>query len=169
MNLFLQLDERTREHCMRVGDIVTHFTNILNLDATVAYRIHLASMYHDIGKIKIPLSILNKPDKLTNKEYDVVMKHTMYVSDMVHNLFEPEVCDMILYHHENMDSTGYYGKKGEEIPVGARIIHICDVYDALVSDRPYRKGWSRERTMEYMRENAETMFDKELLKIFFDI
>lgn len=169
MNLFTQLDEGSRDHSMRVGDVVTHFANILNLDATIACQISLAAMYHDIGKIKVPITILNKPDKLTNEEYTIVKQHAVYGSDMMQNLFVPEVCEMILYHHENMDGTGYYGKVGDEIPIGSRIIHICDVYDALISDRPYRKGWSRERTIEYMRENAGTMFDKDMLEIFFDI
>ena len=88
---------------------------------------------------------------------------------MMKNLFVPEVCNMILYHHENMDGSGYYGLDGDNIPLGSRIIHICDVYDALISDRPYRNGWSKAKAVAYMREQSDTMFDVAILDLFLDI
>ena len=128
-----------------------------------------AAQVFDIGKIKIPLSILDKPGRLTDSEYTEIKKHAVYGSDMMKNLFVPEVCNMILYHHENMDGSGYYGLDGDNIPLGSRIIHICDVYDALISDRPYRNGWSKAKAVAYMREQSDTMFDAAILDLFLDI
>lgn len=138
-------------------------------DTTTICQISLAATYHDIGKIKIPLSILDKPGRLTDSEYTEIKKHAVYGSDMMKNLFVPEVCNMILYHHENMDGSGYYGLNGDNIPLGSRIIHICDVYDALISDRPYRNGWSKAKAVAYMREQSDKMFDAAILDVFLDI
>lgn len=169
MNLFTQLDENTMKHSNRVGDFAAELANLLDLDTTTICQISLAATYHDIGKIKIPLSILDKPGRLTDSEYTEIKKHAVYGSDMMKNLFVPEVCNMILYHHENMDGSGYYGLNGDNIPLGSRIIHICDVYDALISDRPYRNGWSKAKAVAYMREQSDTMFDAAILDLFLDI
>ena len=169
MNLFTQLDKNTMKHSNRVGDLAAELANLLDLDTTTICQISSAATYHDIGKIKIPISILDKPGRLTDSEYTEIKKHAVYGSDMMKNLFVPEVCDMILYHHENMDGSGYYGLDGDNIPLGSRIIHICDVYDALISDRPYRNGWSKAKAVAYMREQSDTMFDAAILDLFLDI
>lgn len=169
MNLFTKLTEDTRTHSIRTADLASDLATLADLNTTEACQVSLAAMYHDIGKIKIPVTILEKPGKLTEEEYREVKQHAVYGSDMMQELFTPNVCDMILYHHENMDGTGYYGKSGDEIPIGSRIIHICDVYDALISERTYRAAWRKEKVLAYLREHSGTMFDARLLEIFLDI
>ncbi len=130
---------------------------------------------HDIGKIKIPDSILNKPGKLTPEEFDIMKKHSEYGGEVIDELIESlteasylEIArDIALYHHERWDGSGYpKGLKGEEIPLSARIMAVADVFDALVSERVYKKAFSFEKAMEIIREESGTHFDPRIVKAF---
>ncbi len=116
---------------------------------------------HDIGKIGIPESILFKPGSLSKDERDVVQMHPNRGEEIVRPLNLPQEClDGIKYHHEHYDGNGYpYGLKAEEIPLGAAIIAVADAFDAMITDRPYRKGLSRQCAIDELRRCSGTQFD----------
>jgi len=134
-------------------------------------KLRIGSLLHDIGKIGIPDAILNKPGPLTPEERAVMQKHPLISKEILSRI--PSLSDFIdipLYHHEKYDGTGYpYGLKGEEIPLAARIFAVIDVYEALTCDRPYRKAWSKEKAIEYIRDNAGTPFDPEIALRFMEL
>jgi HD-GYP domain-containing protein (c-di-GMP phosphodiesterase class II) len=130
-----------------------------------------AAMLHDLGKIGIPDEILLKKGKLTDSEYDIIRKHPQIGAEIIRHIhFLKDVAPIVLYHHERFDGFGYCsGLKGKEIPLGARIIAIADVYQALTSDRPYRKAYSKEEALKIITEGSGTQFDPEIVKVFFEI
>lgn len=134
-----------------------------------------ASPLHDIGKIKIPDAILNKPGKLTPEEFEIMKKHAVYGAEIVRKTLqdvEGETYYRIAYnltkhHHERFDGKGYPdGLKGEEIPLEARIMALADVYDALISERVYKKAFSKEKARAILEEGSGTQFDPELTALF---
>jgi HD-GYP domain-containing protein (c-di-GMP phosphodiesterase class II) len=123
---------------------------------------------HDIGKIHIPDAVLNKPGKLTDEEFALMKKHTIYGGDVIEKTrpasanisFLDVAKDLATYHHEWWNGRGYpEGLKGEEIPLSARIMAVADVFDALVSKRCYKPGFGFEKSMEIIREESGTHFD----------
>ena len=140
--------------------------------------VYKSAPLHDIGKIRIPDAILNKPGKLTPEEFDIMKKHSVYGGAIIDELIESlpqasylEVArDIALYHHERWDGTGYpEGLKGEEIPLPARIMAVADVFDALISDRVYKKAFSFEKAMDIIKEESGTHFDPDIVKAFFAV
>ncbi len=130
---------------------------------------------HDIGKIRIPDAILNKPGKLTPEEFEVMKNHSVYGKEIIDELIESlteasylEVArDIAMYHHEKWDGTGYpEGLKKEEIPLSARIMAIADVFDALVSERVYKKAFSFEKAIDIIQEESGTHFDPRIVSAF---
>lgn len=130
---------------------------------------------HDIGKIRIPDAILNKPGKLTKEEFEIMKLHSTYGGEIIDHLIEslPEASyleiarDIALYHHERWDGTGYpKGLKKEGIPLSARIMAVADVFDALISDRVYKKAFSFEKAMSIIEEESGTHFDPGIVKAF---
>ncbi len=127
-------------------------------------------MLHDIGKIAIDEKILNKPGRLSIEEWNEIKRHPEIgyrilssVNDMA------ELAEFVLAHHERWDGKGYpKGLKGEEIPLQARIIMVADSYDAMTSERTYRKPLTEEAGMEELRENAGTQFDPEIVRVFIE-
>ena len=141
-------------------------------------NVYKAAPLHDIGKIRIPDAILNKPGKLTPEEFDIMKKHSVYGGAIIDELIEslPQASyleaarDIALYHHERWDGTGYpEGLKGEEIPLPARIMAVADVFDALISDRVYKKAFSFEKAMDIIKEESGTHFDPDIVKAFFAV
>jgi putative nucleotidyltransferase with HDIG domain len=127
---------------------------------------------HDIGKIAIPDRILLKPDKLTREEFDIIKRHVIYGYDLIRNIKGlPETTkNVVLYHHERWDGTGYMrGIGGENIPLEARIFAVVDVFDALISERPYKNPWSPEEAMKEIEKNAGTHFDPQIVQVFLKI
>lgn len=114
---------------------------------------------HDIGKIKIPKPILNKPGKLTDGEIVVMKTHARIGAKILESRVPATITDAILFHHENIDGTGYYGVSGRDIPEAAKVIRVCDVYDSLVSRRPYKEPWTKGEALIYLKEKSGTMFD----------
>jgi len=136
------------------------------------------SPLHDIGKITIPDSVLTKPGKLTVEEYDVIKTHAKAGADMIRDNMSQMVsedflqvaCDMAQYHHEKWNGKGYpEGLKGEEIPLTARILAVTDVYDALVSERQYKKGMTIDEAFAIMEKDRGENFEPEILDVFFDL
>jgi HD-GYP domain-containing protein (c-di-GMP phosphodiesterase class II) len=126
------------------------------------------ALLHDIGKMGISDTILLKPGSLTDEEWETMRQHPEYA----YNLLSPisylrPALDIPYCHHEKWDGTGYpRGLKGEEIPLAARIFAVVDVWDALRSDRPYRKAWSEEKARAYIREQAGKYFDPRVVEVF---
>ena len=132
------------EHCLHVAYLVTDMTILLGMDEKATMDVQLAAIYHDIGKTQIPEQVLNKPGKLTPGEYFIMKLHAEIGYRMIQCHTSPETAQMVLYHHEDYDGGGYFGLQGNDIPYGARILRICDVYDALTSFRCYREPCSRK-------------------------
>ena len=123
---------------------------------------------HDIGKMNVPDSILHKQGSLTDDEWQILRKHPQFAYDMLQPIpYLRDSLDIPYCHHEKWDGTGYpRGLKGEEIPLAARIFSIVDVYDALMTERPFRKGWSKEETLEFIEEQSSKYFDPQIVEVF---
>ncbi|MGZ5979930.1 MAG: HD-GYP domain-containing protein [Isosphaeraceae bacterium] len=134
-------------------------------------HIYRGALLHDIGKIAIPDSILRKAGPLSESEWEIMRRHPEYARSMLEPIAYLRSSLQIPYcHHERWDGKGYpRGLKGEEIPRAARIFTAVDVWDALMSDRPYRLPWEGERVRSYLRENAGVIFDPEVVTTFLEI
>jgi HD-GYP domain-containing protein (c-di-GMP phosphodiesterase class II) len=142
------------------GQRVTHFLTGQDL--------HKAGLLHDLGKLKVPHEILYKPGALTQEEFAVMKMHPVYSEEILWPfLYFRPLCPIVRGHHERWDGKGYPdGLKGEEIPIGARIIALADVFDALFADRPYRAGMPLEKVCKIIAEGRGTHFDPSLVDPF---
>jgi len=173
-NLAEYKDPETGQHIKRVGLYCQVLSEYMGLNNEFIEHIFYASAMHDIGKVGIPDKILLKQGKLTEEEWEIMKKHTIYGYNILRNSKSKILnmaADIALNHHEKWDGSGYpYGKKGEEIPLPARIMAIADIYDALRSNRPYKRGFSHEETMKIILEGdgrtKPQHFDPEILKYF---
>lgn len=161
-------DRRTREHCDRMVDYAQKLARLIGMNEQEVDNVRRAAMLHDIGKLGISDAILLKPAKLTPEEYEIVKKHPVIGADILSVAgFLKDIVPLILCHHERYNGMGYpRGLKGEEIPLGARIIAVVDVYEALTSDRPYHKAISSGEAMKIIKEGAGTQFDENVVKLF---
>lgn len=150
---------------VRVGNLAKLLSQALDLETVEA--IHTSGRLHDIGKQFVDQHILNKPERLSKEEFEHMQKHVVYSAIEVMNLgYSVDITNNVLMHHENYDGTGYpFGIKGEEIPLGARILRICDCYDALTMERPYRKKLDRFQALMIM-DNEKEHFDPNLYGLF---
>ncbi|ODN31105.1 HD domain-containing phosphohydrolase [Fervidobacterium thailandense] len=160
----------TGEHVRRVGEIAKILAQEMGMEDLEVEYLEIAAMLHDVGKVGIPDSILMKPSQLSEEEFEIMKHHTIIghkiLSTVDHPLFNM-ASTVALYHHENWDGTGYpKGLKGEEIPLCARIVSIIDFYDALRSDRVYRKAYSEEETLKFLHANNGKKFDPRIFDIF---
>lgn len=164
-------DIYTRGHSERVNHISMLIANSMDMTLQNRENVNWASMLHDVGKIGIPEAILTKPGKLTDKEFAEIKKHP----DRGYLILKPiegfqTALDGVRHHHERYDGRGYpAGLKGKKIPLHARIIAIADTYDAITSDRAYRKGLSHEEAVAEIERVAGTQLDPGMVKIFFNI
>lgn len=168
------LEEGTAKHLERVRFIVEKIAERLVEDKDLREDIVYFAPLHDIGKIFVPAEILNKPDKLTQEEWEEMKKHTVYAERLLDHPRFKVALNIAKYHHENYDGSGYSeGLKGEEIPIEARIVKIADVYDALVSERPYKRAYSKEEALKIIFEGDERVkpkhFDPKVLEAFREI
>lgn len=165
-------DEPTGNHVRRVQELSKFFAEEMGLDEDLVHKIYLYAPLHDIGKIKVPKEILNKKGKLTAEEWEIMKKHTIWGGELLFGRKELEVArNIALYHHENYDGTGYpFGLKDDEIPIEAQIVKIVDVYDALRSERPYKKALSHEESVRVILEGdgrtSPSDFHPKLIEIF---
>ncbi len=164
-------DRRTKEHCDRMVDYAEKVARKMGMNDQDVDNARRAAMLHDIGKLGISDEILLKPGKLTVEEYEEVKKHPVIGADIISVAgFLKDIVPIILSHHEHWDGRGYpRGLKGEEIPLGARIVAVVDVYEAVTSDRPYHKAIPKEEAIQILREGMGTQFDPQVVKIFIDI
>ena len=142
----------------------------LNFSKEEVEHIRFATPMHDVGKIGIPDRIILKNGRLTRKEFEIVKKHTIIGAEILQNskaLILKLARDIALYHHEKWDGTGYpEGLKGEAIPVHARIVALCDIFDALTSKRPYKSSYPVDVSCEIIKKGKGTHFDPALTDIF---
>jgi len=157
-------------HTHRVDNLATRLAQALGLNDNDLVHIHRGAILHDIGKMGVPDSIVLKPGPLTEEEWVIMRKHPQYAYDMLSPIaYLRPALDIPHYHHEKWDGTGYpRGLKGENIPLAARLFAVVDVWDALTSDRPYRKAWSEIKALEYIRQQAGLHFDPEIVKTFLE-
>jgi len=165
-------DKETRNHIIRVGLYTEIMAKTLGWSDEEAELIRLAAPMHDIGKVGIPDAILQKPGRLNEEEWEKMKKHTIYGYEILKGSDSRllQIAAIVaLEHHERWDGTGYpHGKKGEEISIYGRLTAIADVFDALTSDRPYKKAWPPERAREEIKNCSGTFFDPKLVEIFLD-
>ena len=168
------LDLREREtgaHTQRVADLTVRVARKLGVPEPEIVHLRRGAILHDIGKIAVPDHILLKPEPLTEEEWAVMRRHPEYAYELLspHEYLRPAL-EIPYCHHERWDGSGYpRGLRGEEIPLGARIFAVVDVYDALTSDRPYRRAWSHEQAVAYLREQAGKQFDPKVVEAFLQV
>ena len=165
-------DPYTKDHSTSVSRYSEALARACNLPEEEVERIKLGALLHDVGKIGIPESVLQKPDKLSDEEWEIMKQHPTIGAEKV---LEPnealrDLIPIVKYHHEHLDGTGYPCKlKGDEIPFAARIVSITDAYHALISDRPYRKGMSVKKACEILQMGADSQWDADLVRQFISI
>lgn len=164
-------DHYTGEHVENTVHYATETAKALNLDKDEVDLIKQAAMLHDLGKIGVSDKILLKKSKLTKKEFGEIKKHPQIAADILRPVhFFHSIIPVILYHHERWDGKGYPSNlKDDEIPLGARIIAIADVYQALTSDRPYRKAHSKRDAIKIIKAGSGTQFDPRIVAVFLKI
>jgi PAS domain S-box-containing protein len=161
-------DRETEGHTQRVTEITLKVAKQLGYSSEELLHIHRGALLHDMGKIAIPDEILQKPGPLNDTEWEKMRRHPSYAYEMLSRIeYLRPALDIPFYHHERWNGSGYpHGLAGREIPLAARLFAIVDVWDALRSDRPYRKELPREQVIEYLRENSGLLFDPDLVEVF---
>ncbi|WP_025692610.1 HD-GYP domain-containing protein [Paenibacillus zanthoxyli] len=160
-------DNYTYQHSGRVQKYCLMLARMLRMPKDQLEDLYFAAAFHDVGKIHTPEEVLNKPDYLTAEEFEIVKRHCYDGYFMVKDLYYNNICLIILQHHERLDGSGYpYGIKEEEILLEAKIISIADTFDAMTSDRPYRKGLPPEIAMDELKRLSGIHYDAELVQLF---
>ena len=162
-------DDYTYKHCLRVSMLAASVAGEMGLKENETKDIVVAGLLHDIGKSNIDHDIIIKPGKLTDAEFAEIKRHPLIGYNILKNsgTYSANVMSGVLFHQEKYDGTGYpTGIGGEKIPLIARILTVCDVFDALTSNRPYRKPWSVAETEEYILGGSGQHFDYEVTKAF---
>jgi PAS domain S-box-containing protein len=164
-------DKETEGHTQRVTQLTVLLAKAFGLNEEESVQVRRGSLLHDIGKMGVPDSILLKPAPLSAEEWVIMKKHPTFAYEMLTPIhYLRSAVDIPYCHHEKWDGTGYpRGLSGEQIPMAARIFAVVDVWDALTSDRPYRKAWSHEKATEYVRAGAGTHFDPRVVQIFLEL
>ncbi len=163
-------DTDTGQHVLRVGKYARVMADGIGLSAEITYMIEKAAPLHDLGKIGIPDSVLLKKGKLTDEERELMNTHAQMGADLLseHESMLVQMAGSIaLSHHERWDGEGYPRKlQGESIPIEGRITALSDVFDALTTIRPYKKAWTIDETIEYIKKMSGTQFDPQLVDVF---
>jgi putative nucleotidyltransferase with HDIG domain len=161
----------TAGHSTRVTKMALKIASALAISSKKLDDLHRAALLHDIGKVGIPLSILDKPGALDDEEYTMIKKHPSIGARILEPIASyKDIIPMVLQHHERYDGKGYPGGlSGNEIDIGAKILAVADVFDALKSDRPYREGWALERVIDLITEEAGRQFDPVIVDAFLAI
>jgi HD-GYP domain-containing protein (c-di-GMP phosphodiesterase class II) len=154
-----------------IASIVTTMARNLDLPPSEVEKIRVAALLHDVGKVAVPADILEKPTSLSSTEWRAVVQHPRIGQVILEQAAAlKEAVPIILHHHERYSGHGYpFGLRGNDIPLGARIVAIADAYDAMTHDRPYKRAMSHEAAVAELRRHAGTQFDPELVTLFCDL
>ncbi len=161
-------DKETEGHSRRVTEMTLRLARAIGISNSELVHVRRGALLHDIGKMGVPDAILLKPGALTEDEWKIMRQHPQLAFDMLASIaYLRPALDIPYCHHEKWDGTGYpHGLKGEQIPLAARIFAIVDVYDALTSDRPYRKAWNEGQVREHLRAQTSAHFDPSVVEAF---
>lgn len=161
-------DKYTEGHSRRVADDVMLMADALGFSSSETEELHLAGLFHDIGKIGISENVLNKKGQLNTDEYEIIKEHPKISQKIVEQVPQfKRISRIIRAHHEFYDGTGYPDQIAkQEIPIGARIMAVCDAFDAMTSNRSYRDALSTEHSLRILRRNSGTQFDPEMIQVF---
>ncbi len=164
-------DQETEDHTRRVTDMALRLARRIGIPETDLIHVRRGAVLHDIGKVAIPDNILFKPGPLTDEEWVVMRRHPLIAVEILRSIpYLSPALPIPRSHHEKWDGSGYPdGLAGEAIPLFARIFAFADVYDALTSDRPYRRAWTQGDALEYIRTESGTHFDPRLAPLFFSL
>jgi putative nucleotidyltransferase with HDIG domain len=154
-------DPYTAYHSRRVAEYSAMMAREIGVDEAEVERIRIGALMHDIGKVAVPSALIRKPSKLTEEEMNLMKTHVEAGASVIEGLeILNRSADIVRHHHENYDGSGYpSGLKGRDIPFGARIVFVADAFDALTTDRPYRKGRSPGEALRILEANSNTQFD----------
>jgi HD-GYP domain-containing protein (c-di-GMP phosphodiesterase class II) len=164
-------DFYTRGHSDRVASYAVHLGIKVELTDDELERLYIGGVLHDIGKIGVPDHILNKPDKLTDDEFDVIKRHPVIGREILNQVYSlKDIIPLVYYHHERLDGTGYpEGLRGEEISPLVRILSVADIFEALTSDRAYRQALPLDKVEKIMFSMAGTHLDSDLVEMWFKL
>jgi len=164
-------DEETENHTRRVTEMTLSLARALGITGNDILHIRRGALLHDIGKMGVPDNILLKEGELTAEEWVLMRRHPQFAYEMLQPIkYLRQSLDIPYCHHEKWDGTGYpRGLKGEQIPIAARIFAIIDVWDAVTSDRPYRKGWTEQKALAHIQEQSGKQFDPKIVDAFLKI
>jgi len=164
-------DQETEGHTLRVAKMTERLAQAMGIEGKEMIQIRRGALLHDIGKMGVPDRILLKPGKLDDDEWNIMKQHAEYAFEMLWPIeFLRPAIDIPHCHHERWDGTGYpRGFKGEQIPLSARIFAVVDVWDALNSDRPYRKAWPEQKALDFISSNSGKLFDPHVVATFLEL
>jgi putative two-component system response regulator len=164
-------DKETDGHAQRVTELTLRLAREMGIDEDALVHIRRGALLHDMGKLGVPDALLHKTEALTPEEWKIMRRHPQYAYDMLSPIeYLHPALDIPYCHHEKWNGTGYpRGLKGEQIPISARIFAIVDVWDALTSDRPYRRAWDKETALEYLHAQSGEHFDPIVVELFYKV
>lgn len=161
-------DRYTEAHSVRVSILSTEIARELSLPEAEIEDIRVAALLHDVGKLDVSIDVIRKAGKLDDDEWEQLKKHPEHGANIVEQMggMLSNAVPIILFHHEQYNGNGYYGRKGEQIPLGARIIAVADAFDAMTTDRPYQKARQTWEALEIIEKGKGEHFDPDIVDAF---
>lgn len=170
MNKIQNKDLYTEEHCNRTGNLAGKIGTRIGLSNDRINELMFASKIHDLGKIEVPLDILNKPGKYTDEEFEIMKKHSLNGFNIISDYVTEREARIVLEHHEKINGSGYpFGINGDDMLLESRILAVADAYDALISDRPYRKGFTTEEAINIILKDKGILWDEMIVETLLEI
>ncbi|MBT8250609.1 MAG: HD-GYP domain-containing protein [Acidimicrobiia bacterium] len=163
LNMMEQRDRQAAEHAFRVAELSTRVAVEVGMNPVGIARLRLAALLHDVGKLSVPEEVLLKTEPLSEEEWTRIKFHPEYGFQMIASSVHPEVAEAVLKHCERIDGSGYPNAvPGDEIPLNSKVLLVADVFDAMVSPKPYRPAMSVQEAMEQIRAGAGTTFSQQV-------
>lgn len=162
-------DRYTEAHSVRVSILSTEIARQLSLSEDDVENIRVAALLHDVGKLDVSIDVIRKAGKLEDDEWEQLKKHPEHGANVAESIGLNTAVPIILFHHEQYNGNGYYGRKGEQIPLGSRIIAVADAFDAMTTDRPYQKARQTWEALEIIEKGAGTHFDPDVVTAFVEV